>query len=56
MWPDWVSNPGPLALETDALPPVPLGLASTLLDCLNVVMLFDGASTQIWIRQEKRPP
>ena len=20
MWPDWVSNPGPLALESDALP------------------------------------
>ena len=20
MWPDWLSNPGPLALESDALP------------------------------------
>ena len=20
MWPDWISNPGPLALESDALP------------------------------------
>ena len=20
MWPDWVSNPGPLSLESDALP------------------------------------
>ena len=27
MWPDWVSNPGPLALESDALPAAPRGPA-----------------------------
>ena len=28
MWPDWVSNPGPLALESDALPTALCGLAT----------------------------
>ena len=28
MWPDWVSNPGPLALESDALPTALCCLAS----------------------------
>ena len=28
MWPDQVSNPGPLALESDALPTALHGLAS----------------------------
>ena len=27
MWPDWVSNPGPLVLESDALPTALDGLA-----------------------------
>ena len=28
MWPDWVSNPGPLALESDELSTGPCGLAT----------------------------
>ena len=27
MWPDWVSNPGPLALESDVIPAVLLSRA-----------------------------
>ena len=30
MWPDWVSNTGPLALESDMLPTVLCGTAATV--------------------------
>ena len=37
MWPDWVSNPGPLTLETDTLP--------TALHVPAYVTYFDNGQT-----------
>ena len=34
MWPDWVSNPGPLPLETDALPTALRGPAVCVCVCV----------------------
>ena len=36
MWPDWVSNPGPLALETDALPTALRGPAESAVKRLHL--------------------
>ena len=36
MWSDWVSNPGPLALESDMLPTVPCCPATVILSCVSV--------------------
>ena len=35
MWPDWVSNPGPLLLESDALPTVLCGPAVCVCVCVR---------------------
>ena len=43
MWPDWVSNPGPLPLESDALPTALRGPALCL--CVCVCKRDKGAST-----------
>ena len=34
MWPDWVSNPGPLPLESDALPTALRGPAVCVCVCV----------------------
>ena len=34
MWPDWVSNPGPLPLESDALPIALRGPAVCVCSCV----------------------
>ena len=36
MWPDWVSNPGPLPLESDALPTALRGPAVCVCVCACV--------------------
>ena len=36
MWPDWVSNPGPLPLESDALPTALRGPAVCVCVCVCV--------------------
>ena len=41
MWPDWVSNPGPLPLESDALPTALRGPAV----CVCVCVLFSLATS-----------
>ena len=49
MWPDRLSNPGPLALEPDALPTALRGLASTirivLFTLTNFSLLITGSVT-----------
>ena len=40
MWPDRVSNPGPLALESDALPTALRGLAAHRLMMLYICTKF----------------
>ena len=35
MWPDWVSNPGPLPLESDALPTALRGPAVCVCVCVR---------------------
>ena len=40
MWPDRVSNPGSLVLESDALPTAPRGPARKLLKIYTNIMLL----------------
>ena len=45
MWPDRVSNPGPLALELDMLPTALLGPATSSENMVPVVYL----QTRLWV-------
>ena len=45
MWPELVSNPGPLALESDALPTTPRGPASFIRSSIHRVHLELEASS-----------
>ena len=40
MWPDRVSNPGPLALESDALPTAPRGPVLLIVSMVNTVSII----------------
>ena len=46
MWPDWVSNPGPLTYESGALPTMLRGPALLLVKC-NTLRSFTGIDTII---------
>ena len=58
MWPDWVSNPGPLVLESDALPtalrgPAALVVASHLKILGSVCLTrFTGIQNKIYMVQK----
>ena len=44
MWPDWVSNPGPLALESGALPTALRGPAVCVFVCMYVCVCVSGGT------------
>ena len=48
MWPDRVSNPGPLALDPDALPTTPRGLATRLIKHRSIITWQQNFKENLW--------